>query len=158
MAPSEKLSSLFCEAGARLWWGRLRHIWSFKLRRKSTTKGRALLWHYWLLLFIAHDAEWHKEGDSALVLYGFSCMWRLARDLSVALAQRHPCQQSAVGPVVSNEQTVWYWHTEISNWGIFTKACKGDILCSIFFSLQLIWPPPPTSTPWAQVCKPFELF
>lgn len=59
VALSEKLSSLLlCEAGARLWWGSLRHTWSFKQRRKRTTKGRALLWCCWLLLLAARDAEW----------------------------------------------------------------------------------------------------
>lgn len=42
--------------------------------------------------------------------------------------------------------------------GFFTKACEGISCTPSFFSLQLLWPPPPTSTPWAQVLKPFELF
>lgn len=101
-------------------------------RRKSTTKGRALLWYY-CLLFAAHDAEWHKEDASALVLQVFSCMWKLARDLSVVLAQRHPCHQSAVSPVLTGEQTVWYWHTQISHWGISYKGLWGGYPVVNFF-------------------------
>lgn len=142
MSLSEKLRSLFCEEGARLWWVRLRHIWSFKQSRKSTTNGRALLWYYQFLLFAAHDAEWHKKDASDLVFYDFSCMWRLARDASVVLAQRHPWHQSAMGPVVSSEQTVWDWCTEISNGGIFYKGLWGGypVLHLFFFSTAPLAP------------------
>lgn len=60
-------------------------------------------------------------------------MWKLARDLSVVLAQRHPCHQSAVSPVLTGEQTVWYWHTQISHWGISYKGLWGGYPVVNFF-------------------------
>lgn len=54
---------------------------------------------------------------------------------------RCPCTKTSLssicsGPVVSSEQTVWYWHTEISNWGIFYKGLWGGypVLHLFFFS------------------------
>lgn len=95
-------------------------------RRKSTTKGRALLWYY-CLLFAAHDAEWHKEDASALVLQVEVCgSWQGISQLSlhkdipaINLQWAQSWQVNRLSGTDTHKS-----HTE----GFLTKACEGDIL------------------------------
>lgn len=116
--------------------------------KKKYNKG---LWYYWLLLFAGHDAEWHEENASALILYVFSRVWSwqgisqlsLHKIMSFLCFCHVKTSLSSIrsGPVLSSEQTVCSDTQKSQTEGFFKKGLGGGYpVLHFFFSTAPLAP------------------